>query len=225
MQRNHTSGFTLVELAIVLVIIGLLIGGILVGQDMIKAAERRAIVKEKDSYTQAVATFRLKFNALPGDMINPQQFFPAQTWNAVPDGNGRIVWAKEGPDAWRQMELAGFISGGGMSGSEACGVSECQATLNQTIPASSAYSGAGWSIGVNNQTQKNMLMVGLPNGDLASGPIFTPLDAAGIDAKADDGLPQSGSMRARGSNCDTGANVYNSVETEPVCVVDFAIGL
>jgi len=76
---NHLtrcSGFTLIELSIVLVIIGLIVGGILVGQDLIKAAEVRAQISQIEKYNQAVNTFRAKFNAIPGDMAvsTAQQF-------------------------------------------------------------------------------------------------------------------------------------------------------
>ncbi|MEJ0009639.1 MAG: prepilin-type N-terminal cleavage/methylation domain-containing protein [Alphaproteobacteria bacterium] len=64
MQR----GFTLVELAIVLVIIGLLVGGGLVGQDLIKSAQINATVSDLQSYTDAAMTFRDKYGGIPGDL-------------------------------------------------------------------------------------------------------------------------------------------------------------
>lgn len=62
------QGFTLIELSIVLVIIGLIVGGVLVGQDLIRAAEVRATIAQIEKYNTAVNTFRGKYNALPGDM-------------------------------------------------------------------------------------------------------------------------------------------------------------
>ena len=62
------SGFTLVELAITLVIIGLLVGGVLVGKDLISAAEVRAQIQQIEKYNGAVNTFKVKYNYLPGDM-------------------------------------------------------------------------------------------------------------------------------------------------------------
>lgn len=67
-QAKHKKGFTLIELSIVLVIIGLIVGGVLVGQDLIKAAQVRAQVTQIEQYNTAVNTFRNKYNALPGDM-------------------------------------------------------------------------------------------------------------------------------------------------------------
>ena len=64
------SGFTLVELSIVLVIIGLMVGAILVGRALIQAAEIRATVSQLQKYSTAVNTFRLKFGGnMPGDML------------------------------------------------------------------------------------------------------------------------------------------------------------
>src|SRR3984885_3925644 len=60
--------FTLIELSIVLVIIGLIVGGVLVGQDLIKAAEIRATVSQIEKYNTAANTFQTKYNALPGDV-------------------------------------------------------------------------------------------------------------------------------------------------------------
>ncbi|MFM9890490.1 MAG: type II secretion system protein, partial [Rickettsiales bacterium] len=68
-------GFSLVELSIVLVILGLLTGGILSGQSLIRAAELRSVSTEYNRYVTAVQTFRDKYFALPGDMTNAQSFW------------------------------------------------------------------------------------------------------------------------------------------------------
>ncbi len=66
-----TRGFTLVELAIVLVIIGLLVGGVLVGRDLISSAEIRAQISQIEKYQTAVNTFKVKYGSLPGDIPDP----------------------------------------------------------------------------------------------------------------------------------------------------------
>jgi prepilin-type N-terminal cleavage/methylation domain-containing protein len=81
MQKNH--GFTLVELSIVLVIIGLLAGGILIGRDLILAAEIRKQVQQIRDYEVAVNTFKLKYNCFPGDCGTASNF-----WQDAIDGNG-----------------------------------------------------------------------------------------------------------------------------------------
>ena len=79
LPRNH--GFTLVELSIVLMIIGLLVSGILVGKDMIRAAELRSITSEKDQIQTATMLFRNKYLGIPGDLINATAF-----WGVMPTG-------------------------------------------------------------------------------------------------------------------------------------------
>jgi prepilin-type N-terminal cleavage/methylation domain-containing protein len=65
---QRKAGFTLIELSIVLVIIGLIVGGVLVGQDLIKAAEIRATMSQVEKYNTALNTFRGKYNGMPGDL-------------------------------------------------------------------------------------------------------------------------------------------------------------
>ena len=69
------NAFTLIELSIVLVIIGLLVGGVLVGQDLIQAGKIRAAVSEIQEINTAVNTYRLKYNAIPGDHNDAFAFF------------------------------------------------------------------------------------------------------------------------------------------------------
>jgi prepilin-type N-terminal cleavage/methylation domain-containing protein len=70
MQRldtTHTNAFTLVELSIVLVIIGLLIGGVLVGRDLVVQAEMRKMLGEIQRLQLAVRTFETRYKCSPGD--------------------------------------------------------------------------------------------------------------------------------------------------------------
>ena len=67
-KNSKESGFTLVELAIVLVIIGLIIGGVLVGQDMIKSAEIRSTIGQWESFNSATNVFKDKYRYIPGDI-------------------------------------------------------------------------------------------------------------------------------------------------------------
>ncbi len=108
------QGFTLIELSIVLVIIGLVVGGIVVGKDMIENSQMRATITQIDQIRSAANTFKLKYAGLPGDIATATQFFGAHSsisgtplcswvtvpmataWNAAPpeagtcngDGNG-----------------------------------------------------------------------------------------------------------------------------------------
>ena len=69
---SYRVGFTLIEVSIVLVIIGLLAGGVLVGRDLIEAAKIRQQITQIEQFKAAVNTFRAKYNALPGDLLFTQ---------------------------------------------------------------------------------------------------------------------------------------------------------
>jgi prepilin-type N-terminal cleavage/methylation domain-containing protein len=79
-DSHHVSrtdnGFTLIELSIVLVIIGLIVGGILMGNDLIKQAQLRSVVSSLEKYDTAVQTFTLKYHCVPGDCTTATNFWP-----------------------------------------------------------------------------------------------------------------------------------------------------
>ena len=166
MPVRQKSAFSLVELSIVLVILGLLVGGVLSGQSLIRASELRAITTEYSKYIAATHTFRDKYFALPGDMNNSTQFWGRLNGNAdcvtnsgaavsasagACDGNGdgNINAASAAGKAgelclyWRELALAGIIEGSytGISG---------PATGNDIIPGTNApmsrMSNVGWGV-------------------------------------------------------------------------------
>lgn len=91
------SGFTLIEISIVLVIIGLIVGGILTGRDLINAAAIRSQLSQLDKYNAAAKLFDTKYGGLPGDLPNPYAsqygFIARGSLPGEGDGNGII----EGP--------------------------------------------------------------------------------------------------------------------------------
>lgn len=116
------QAFSLVELSIVLVILGLLTGGILAGQSLIRAAELRGVSTEYSRYITAMQSFRDKYFAYPGDMTNAYAFWGVASGctnadiNTTPtgcngNGNGTIENYTEGFRFWQHMALAGLIEG------------------------------------------------------------------------------------------------------------------
>ncbi len=115
-MRKQT-GFTLIEIAIVLVIIGLLLGGVLKGQELITSARVRNLASTQDGIKAAFFGFQDRFRALPGD-------YTAATTNianvvavaacGAPTGNGNgsgQIEAAEAILAWEHLSKAGFING------------------------------------------------------------------------------------------------------------------
>jgi hypothetical protein len=72
MKTNHNQGFTLVELAIMLVITSFIAGGILVGRDLITSAQIRATARQIDMFNTSFSAFLLKYNCMPGDCGNAE---------------------------------------------------------------------------------------------------------------------------------------------------------
>ncbi len=158
-HSGNGSGFTLIELSIVLVIIGLVIGGILVGQELIYGAQVRRMVSEKEQLTSAVNTFRLKYNALPGDMTDATALWGTNAnCNAVSttlttttcNGNGDgkvgglldVVGNTNTIEPWLFWQhlsnaqlWSGLYTGARISG----GLFQRFATIGLNVPASAAY--------------------------------------------------------------------------------------
>lgn len=229
MRTTVYSGFSLVELSIVLVIIGLLVGGITVGQDMIKAAELRSVITEQQRYVTAALTFKDKYMALPGDMKNAEDFWGqaaagaackttvgtgTQTCNG--NGNGMVenstgtANAQEWFRFWQHLANAG-ITEGQFTGVTGAGGPD-DAVVGTNVPESKIS-----AVGCTAKHQStitaghatafageygNGFLCGMAQGTAATNEGFlTPEDLWSVDAKADDGKPGMGDVVAR--NWDT----------------------
>lgn len=215
-------GFSLVELSIVLVILGLLVGGVLSGKSLIHAAELRAVSNEFQKYLTATNTFRDKYFALPGDMTNATSFWgsaggngsnapcqaAAHTGTLTCNGNGNGIIAFdvsaqviEGSHYWKHLANAGLIEGTyDASGSLIIGqdVPASRLAPNYFYPMAGGgyYAGDVYSFGAD--YGKNLLYYSNYNtwsGTPDSAP-FTPEDAWNIDTKLDDGKPGTGKIIA-----------------------------
>lgn len=89
MSRKNEFGFTLVELAISLMIIGLLLVGVLKGQELMENSRVAGVVRQVQSIDAAASTFNETYGALPGDIVDPGTRIPGCTSaNCTTAGNG-----------------------------------------------------------------------------------------------------------------------------------------
>ena len=118
-MRKQT-GFTLIEIAIVLVIIGLLLGGVLKGQELITSARVRNLISQQDGVKAAYFGFLDRFRSLPGDYSLATTNIANTTANG--NANGQIeaaavcgaipaCQALEYIVVWEHLSRAGFING------------------------------------------------------------------------------------------------------------------
>ena len=184
MQLNKQKGFTLVEIAIVLVIVGLLIGGVLKGQEMITNAKLKRVESDNAGIAAAMFSYQDRYLQLPGDDDNADQRFSLYTdgvndplpadINGDSDGSITGDWVAvadtETANFWKHLRAAGLIPGGG----------------DDDTQPTNAYGGN----------------IGLRDGSLeiaghvtVFGSIEGPI-ASIIEARLDDGNPQTGRIQS-----------------------------
>ncbi len=225
-----TTGFTLIELSIVLVIIGLVIGGILAGQALIKQAEYKNQMNQLEAIKKAHYTFITKYNCIPGDCPRMSTFFSEISSLDNGDGDDRLECWYGGVDEcntyYYVLTLANLLEAKPVDGQ---------------IPMYAYYKGK-----LNNSTiyvnytdrygafvdDQGVAYVHLitPNNPWAEGAILTTLDAQQMDVKLDDGKAGSGIYRGINGGDALGApqaclsgGEYDLAQTTKNCRIDYKI--
>ncbi|OFZ87644.1 MAG: hypothetical protein A2V78_08835 [Betaproteobacteria bacterium RBG_16_64_18] len=217
---KQQAGFTLVEIAIVLVIIGLLLGGILKGQEMITQAKIKNLINDLNGITAAMNSYQDRYRALPGDDKNA-----STRWvNTTSSGNGDGVLqdpylstvpgtltAQTGPESvffWHHLRLSGFVSGTG-----------ADHPFNAVSGKMGVQTGAGLSTSAAPTTAPGATLTGFGGLILCSGNLPDKV-AISIDAQLDDANGATGSVRAATQSglpptldAGAGAAATNYVET------------
>ena len=225
-MKRQQAGFTLVEIAIVLVIIGLLLGGILKGQELVQNARVRNLADQQNSVQAAYFAFQDRYRALPGDYAAATTNIPNVTaapacagGTCVP-GNSQIT-GEESVFAWHHLTNAGFIS---------CPVCAPSPPATPGTPGTNnsltnAYNGFMTII-----YDSGFAVPPVAGG--APGPVPPPVNIlrsgnqvpsnilAEVDRKLDDGNPSTGKFRNMTGGdalCIANANDWQSQNPRPDC--------
>jgi prepilin-type N-terminal cleavage/methylation domain-containing protein len=236
--KKNSSGFTLVELAIVITIIAIVIAGILSAQTMIKNARLISVYDDVNRFTTAFSSFRDSYKALPGDLDSSA--FP-NFQGAGSNRNDGIIQptpaftsggnqATESILAWHHLFLAGLIDFNPIFSASADISITNEATRNVPI---SKIQGGGYVMlndgvsGASTVLKINAIQFGVAAG-AGQGPILSGEDALFLDAKYDDGVPNNGSIRGLDGGATTdcvnaGAYQVGPNNKDGVCLLRFLL--
>ncbi len=212
-QLQAQLGFTLIELAIVLVIVGLLLGGVFKGQELINSAKVKNMVGDFKNVQVFMYAYQDKYHALPGDDALAQNHLGAAATQAgTGAGNGIIAgnWdsvaaTDESVLFWQHIRLAGLASG-----STAVGGADFYPT-----------NADGGRIGIQNLT--GFTPAGLSGAYVTCSANVLGKYAKQIDTTLDDGATDLGSVRVYATAGNgwlpvTGTNAINDATPYNVCM-------
>lgn len=218
---NRQKGFTLVELSIVIVLIGLIVSGVIGGQKLVVAAKLKSQISEFRKVQVAHNSFKLEYGTVPGDLSNASSY-----WGGTPNGNGdgRVTSAadvaysnNESKRYWRHLTQAKLFPGNYMgSGTLAVNITHPAMKLNDQFGMTAAgaltnNSGTGnetgpvYQLSPTNGKRKFKAAVWLNDARSSSGVtnhLFddgdgtaSPQTYSSIDGKMDDGVALTGLFR------------------------------
>lgn len=217
------EGFSLVEISIALLIIGILVAGILKGQDLLENARLKSLVSQVNEYRIATNVFQDRYGALPGDYAKASQYIDPSLSNG--NDNGKIegqglAVGQEAFSFWAHLAKANLISTPDTPSSGSAG------SFNQGAPK--AKIGGGFTIQYNPFGEgHHWFVLGEKRGSSGQGAGLTPLQAMSLDQRSDNGHPRQGKIRAKDGqdvapgSCVTSLGTYNVKNTNKACVLYF----
>ena len=181
----------MIEIAIVLVIIGLLLGGILKGQELITGAKVRNLISQVDGVKAAFFGFQDRYRAYPGDYSQAQANIAGVT--AAGNGNGRVEGISQAPTpeellVWDHLSHAGFITG------TYSATSSTVASSPATNPAN-PYNVLIQLIYDNAYAEGSSPTAGVSRHNVKTGSQVPVEIMAEVDRKVDDGRANTGGFR------------------------------
>jgi prepilin-type N-terminal cleavage/methylation domain-containing protein len=208
------AGFTLIELAIVLVIIGLLLGGVLRGQELINSARVKNMVRDFQNIQVYLYGYQDRFRALPGDDHNAnthlaggivaltagqtQNGILEGTWNTATDTDETCVF-------WQHVRLAGLSPG---STAVSC-------VAGNTYQPRNADGGL---IGIQSLSTFGNQIAGMTGAYAVCSNAILGRFARQIDSTLDDGVGDTGVVRVQALNGAANAGVGNPLDATPYMV-------
>lgn len=196
--KSRIPAFNLLELGLVLIIIGVLVGAVFKGDDLLQAARLNSVLDDVKRFRNAVVTYQQTYGNLPGNDPNATTHF-----NNVKDGNGNgIISGAEEPLAWQHLAAAGLLSHGSVPSSKMGGTYRITSNVNDALTGAFLVLGQG--------------------KDSRSG-ILTPKQAQTLKNKADDGKPDEGIIQFIDGEGSSGScvegNVFSLKNEKPACVL------
>ncbi len=229
-MNNNKKGFSLIELSIVLIIIGLLVAGITGGASLIKSAELRSVMSEIRNYQTALNAYYTATGELPGTSGSSQMTFV----------NSCSAWAALASEGIVDTKLSSFSTATG--GKYTCAALGSTATFTTSNSITSKLKGGLYALGYNTDMGENVIFIAATGdtpakltaavapdsagtgGTAVTNASITRKDAQFLDDKMDNGVIDSGKIYS--FSAGSGACAYGSTsESTKDCATAISFGL
>jgi len=228
------NAFSLVEMSVVLIIIGILVASATAAGKMIANSKLRKVVQKFEQYNAATNSFYGVYGKLPGDLdIASKYWTSCVTVGSNPcDGDGDNVLDRGYEDLrfWHHLTLSKILPGN-YPGSNASGDAD-ENRAGENVPASifqgGCYTARSVAEGFGKAYNAGILIGKEQSGSICKNAIFLAKEAEFIDFKLDNGIPNTGKIMSRhGYDMTSGecasSGAYNTTETEVKCYTAYVL--